>query len=43
MVNELPAQMLPLLTVTVGKLFTDTLLITVFDAGQPCELLPVTV
>jgi hypothetical protein len=41
-VNELPAQILPLFTDTEGRAFTDT--VTVFGADtQPAPLLPVMV
>jgi hypothetical protein len=42
MVNELPVQMLPLFTDTVGVIFTVTLLTAVFPDTQPWALVPVT-
>ena len=42
MVNELPVQMLPLLTDTVGVIYTVTLLKAVLVDTQPWALVPVT-
>ena len=40
--NELPMQIKPLFTKTVGKGFTMTLLLTVFEEMHPAELVPTT-
>jgi hypothetical protein len=42
-INELPEQMLPLFAVTVGVMFTITVLVAVLEPKQPAELVPVTV
>ena len=42
MVNEEPAQMLPLLTETTGTVFTVTADTAVFEDTHPCVLVPVT-
>ena len=44
MVNELPAQILPLLTEIVGVVFTETLMTAAFVDKHPgCKFVPVTV
>ena len=40
--NELPEQMLPLFTISVGVVLTVILLTAVFELKQPRELVPVT-
>ena len=42
MVNELPEQIVPLLTLITGVVFTVTELTAVFELTQPAVLVPVT-